>query len=98
MLRDTDEFKQRDEELKDARRKTITPGCELFVIVMRDHAYARVGPFPSHEAMIMWGHVERDRGDDPRWQSLELPRNSRVPALHDRFWHPDDDENWGKLP
>ncbi len=68
--------------------KTVAEGHKLYAVCMRDNAYYLVGPFDSYGALRVWGDVERDNGDDPRWQSIELPGHALMPDVHGPDWHP----------
>ena len=61
---------------------------KLYAVVMRDHAYYLVGPFVDRAALSQWAEVEQAQGDDPRWQSIELPYRALLPVLHGPDFHP----------
>ena len=68
--------------------KNITPGHSLYAICIRDHAYFLIGPFEGYDTLAHWGDHELRNGDDPRWQSIELPAGWSTPEPHGPDWHP----------
>lgn len=74
--------------------KTIADGHLLYVICLRDHAYAQIGPFANYDVLRVWADAEEKNGDDPRWQSIELPADvaSSGPQLHTSSWHFERDQ------
>lgn len=66
----------------------IRDGHKLYAICTRHTAYYIVGPFDSWDALDLWGLYEEKNGDDPRWQSVELPDGVTMPTEHPADWHP----------
>lgn len=68
---------------------TIADGHKLYAICIRDRVYYLVGPFESYDELRIWGDYELHNGDDPRWQSIQLPDDtSLIPEVHGPDWHP----------